>query len=256
MTSTFADDWRNGLTQDSSCTDVKFLIAPNSLVINAHKIILASSSVIFKEMFLSAKKSNQVPKKYNQLFEEIKWVHTDRPNSYLNDLNHPASGINEMNDSECVEITLNQSISFDVFIRILEFLYTGLPGFTEIEDADFILEVKQTAELFHLHWLSQVCENRIQDETFLNPSIGTWLNDDAGSNMKRLFFNKPLLSDVQFRVEGQLIYAHKAVLTARCDVMGAMLGGAFMESRSSTEVRPPRATTLSLSVSHVCFPFI
>jgi Rho family protein len=46
----------------------------------------------------------------------------------------------------------------------------------------------------------------------LNPSIGTYLNDKVGERAKELFFNRPLLSDVTFRVGDKIIYAHKAIL--------------------------------------------
>ena len=49
---------------------------------------------------------------------------------------------------------------------------------------------------------------------------------------------QPLLSDVSFRVEGELVHAHKLVLCTRCEVMAAMLSGAFQESQAS-EVSMP-----------------
>jgi len=54
------------------------------------------------------------------------------------------------------------------------------------------------------------------------------------SKRKICFFNKPLLSDVCFRVSGKLLYAHRAVLMARCDVMSAMLSGRFAEAVNPT----------------------
>lgn len=210
-------------------------ITGNNKTIFAHQLILAASSRIFKEIFLKEKKLNQVPKKFSKLFEEIKWVNGDLTSKTLNNLNVEVT-INDHNSRECAEILLNQSIDTEVFSKILQFLYTGLPGLAEIEDEEFIRDVKQGSELFLLPWLTQVCENRLKDEEFLNPSIGTWLNDETGSTMKSLFLNKSTLSDVQFMVEEKKVFAHKAVLMARCDVMAAMLGGAFMESEQSATV--------------------
>ena len=48
------------------------------------------------------------------------------------------------------------------------------------------------------------------DSEFLNPSIGTFLNDQTANNLKQLFFNKPLLSDISFELDdGTVVYAHK-----------------------------------------------
>ncbi len=52
--------------------------------------------------------------------------------------------------------------------------------------------------------LARICENRQRDEEFLNPSIGTFLNDETGRAMKLLFFNQPRSADVVFRVEGDV----------------------------------------------------
>lgn len=76
----------------------------------------------------------------------------------------------------------------------------------------------------------------LKGDSFLNPSIGTWLNDNTGQAAKKLFLNKPLLADVKFRVEGTIVYGHKMILKARSEVMAAMLGGAFRESDLDTEV--------------------
>lgn len=232
-TSTFADDWQRLQTDDLAEPDVKFISGNNTIF--AHQVILASSSVIFKEIFLVPKKMNKVPKNHSNLFEEIKWIYGDlRSNTHSNNLNVEVN--TDSHNRESAEITLNSSIDFEVFKKILQFFYTGLPGFGEVETEDFVRDVKETSKLFLLPWLTQVCENRVKDEQFLNPSIGTFLNDETGSVMKTLFLNKSTLSDVQFIVEGKTVYAHKAVLMARCDVMAAMLGGGFMESKQAARV--------------------
>ncbi|KXJ17403.1 Rho-related protein racA [Exaiptasia diaphana] len=181
-TSTFAEDWKRLLTDDLVEPDVKFISGNNTIF--GHQVILAASSVIFKEIFLTPKKMNKVPKKYSSIFEEIKWINGDlRSNNYTNNLNIEVS--NDSHSRESAEITLNSSIDFEVFNKILRFFYTGLPGFAEVEVEDFVRDVKETSKLFHLPWLTQVCENRLKDEQFLNPSIGTWLNDETGEDCVR-----------------------------------------------------------------------
>lgn len=50
--------------------------------------------------------------------------------------------------------------------------------------------------------------------------IGTWLNDLLGEKAKDLFLNKQLLSNVSFQLSDKsTIYGHKALISARCDVM-------------------------------------
>jgi len=64
-------------------------------------------------------------------------------------------------------------------------------------------------------------------------------------NMKKLL-NSPDFSDITFLVQGQKIYAHKAILVAQCEHFHAMFsGGRFAES-SQTEIEIPQW-------SHVAF---
>lgn len=114
--------------------------------------------------------------------------------------------------------------------RCLEFLYTGY--ITVDKNSEGLDDTIKAAGLLNLPELQMICENAKKEDEYLNPSIGTWLNDRNGSLAKELFFNKPLLSDVQFLIEGQVVYAHKIVLTTRCDVLGAMLTGGFSESNT------------------------
>ena len=93
-------------------------------------------------------------------------------------------------------------------------------------------ETTRAAQLLNLPELQLICENAKKGDEFLNPSIGTWLNDRNGSVAKKLFLNKSLFSDVTLSVEGVSVPAHRLVLCARCDVMSAMLSGGFLESTS------------------------
>lgn len=137
--------------------------------------------------------------------------------------------------SPVFHITLDPSKTGEqVFIRCLQFLYTGC---IEVNKTSELLdETISAARLFNLPELETICKNAQQENEFLNPSIGTWLNDRNSAICKQIFFNKPLFSDVQFLVEGQRVYAHKLVLCTRCEVMAAMLSGHFMEG-SREEVR-------------------
>ena len=131
-----------------------------------------------------------------------------------------------------VHITLDHELFSELaFKRCLEFLYTGYVDLNK--DSPELDQTIQAAQLLNLPELQMICKNAQKDGEFLNPSIGTWLNDRNSSVAKELFFNKPLMSDVKFRVEGEVVYGHKVVMAARCEVLGAMLTGGFAESNSA-----------------------
>lgn len=116
------------------------------------------------------------------------------------------------------------------FKRCLQFLYTGIVELDK--DSELLEETVRAAQLLNLPELQLIAQNAKKGDEFLNPSIGTWLNDRNGSVAKKLFLNNSLFSDVVFSVAGVSIPAHKLVLCCRCEVMSAMLSGNFMESAS------------------------
>jgi Rho family protein len=62
--------------------------------------------------------------------------------------------------------------------------------------------------------------------------------------MKELFLNKSFLADIIINIEGQKLFCHKAVVTARCDVMAAMFSGNFFEGCTDiTEINIPDTKT-------------
>ena len=135
--------------------------------------------------------------------------------------------------------------SFFNIIFSLEFLYTG---FCQISDSsDFVEDTKKAADLFNCTELSTICTNIaevcpiilallkssrayiflfFQGNEFLNPSIGTFLNDQNGQHSKELFLNKPKLSDLHFTFKGRkgegekerrvVIPAHICFVAPRC----------------------------------------
>jgi len=58
------------------------------------------------------------------------------------------------------------------------------------------------SKLFGCGYLETVCMNVLNNEEFLNPSIGTFLNDEMGHFMKEHFLNSPTYADIIFKVEG------------------------------------------------------
>ena len=112
-------------------------------------------------------------------------------------------------------------------------MYSGNFELSKDDDPDLTKETLQVAQLFNLPEIITMVTNTTSDEEFLNPSIGTWLNDRNSRIAKQLFLNQPLFSDVTFRVGNIAIPAHKIVLTTRCEFMSVMLTGSFLEGASS-----------------------
>ena len=81
--------------------------------------------------------------------------------------------------------------------RCLSFLYTGTTGEEGegegeglTKESEELSETIAAAHLLDLPELALMCENARKGEEFLNPSIGTWLNDRNGQVAKEMFFNK------------------------------------------------------------------
>ena len=187
--------------------------------LQAHRVVLSSTSSVFKDIFL---KSSHTAHSFPEYFVE-------NASCICTNTESIRDGAEKEACEGKMELTLNSSISRQFFKPVLEFLYTGLPGFSDDTEKIVIAEVLKLAEIFHLSWLVTICVNILKEEDFLNPSIGTYLNDETGKIMKEMFMDKQHLSDVVFCVEGRQVYAHKAVMMARSSVMAAMVGGAFRE---------------------------
>lgn len=227
LTSTFANDWRS-IMSDTDSADVKFMFFDGQAV-EAHQTVLAAASSVFKNIFLGRMTPSH--ESYSSIFEDISWV-CDKESNCPN-LVHIKG---QCQSKGKTVIRLQKSISKGIFMEVLAFLYTGSPDISEDEDKNFVKEIQAVAVKFQLAWLSEFCSNLLKGDSFLNPSIGTWLNDNTGQVAKKLFLNKPCLADVKFRVEDTIVYGHKMILKARSEVMAAMLGGAFRESNIDTEV--------------------
>ena len=142
----------------------------------------------------------------------------------------------KQDDPSCTEIVLDESlITEEAFKRCLDFLYTGTFQCSKEDDDTVATATCHAANLLNLPEMVTVVENVKKEEEFLNPSIGTWLNDRSSSVAKKLFLNQELFSDVTFNVEGTLIHAHRVVLTTRCEFMSVMFNSPFVEG-SSAEV--------------------
>jgi len=123
-------------------------------------------------------------------------------------------------------ITMIPQITMDLLLDLLEFLYTGL-----LTNTNRVIDLKNLADIFKLPYLTSYCDNIINNTTEYNPSIGTYLNDEAGSRALEYFFNKPLYSDLKITGGNLPLYsAHKCIISARVDVLSRMLNSMFIEA--------------------------
>jgi len=114
-------------------------------------------------------------------------------------------------------LTVTDEIASHIFDRVLEFLYSGFCAISG--PADFVEETRKAADAFLCTELSTICTNVMEDNAFLNPSIGTYLNDQNGEKAKEIFLNKRVLSDIQFEVGSAILYGHRCIISARCPAL-------------------------------------
>ena len=91
---------------------------------------------------------------------------------------------------------------FKIIAPCIIYDISGVPKFsqnTTEEDLDNVINV---SKMFKLHQLQTICENVKREEEFLNPSIGTYFNDQVGERLKNMFLNKSMFADIIFKVEG------------------------------------------------------
>ncbi|XP_030828131.1 rho-related protein racA [Strongylocentrotus purpuratus] len=194
----------------------------------AHRLVLCSASDFFCRVF-----EQKLPK----VEQEDRAVRV--PAFTWDEINSGSiAGISSIKQAEegvghQIDVCLSADISSKTFTHILRFLYAGIPNVDEDTPEAELDSLLKAADVFYHPRLREIVSNIQNSEEFLNPSIGTYLNDLTGQRSKEMFFRKPVFSDVQFEVEGQLLYAHKAILKARCAVMAKMFSGVFAESSTS-----------------------
>jgi len=137
----------------------------------------------------------------------------------------------EKDGADKVIISIPSTITYSVFSRILEFLYTGIA--TIKDKSDGVTEIIEVAEMYECKELVTICRNILEGNEFLNPSIGTWLNDKAGGVLHDSFVGRDTFADVRLRLDDgpRPIPAHRAALSARSPVIAAMFGGGFKEGQ-------------------------
>jgi len=228
--STHANDFRE-ILKDVTSADVLFAFEDGSESIPAHRIVLWLRQSAFKDVFCD--KDTHTLKKFKDIFE-VKNMSADifqqEENDYVYSKAFSQSVI-------CVQ--LKSWISREIFIEILEFLYSGEVKISEVCECGKIKELLTAAEKLKVSSLVDICNYLLKlkgDEKTADTkkkSIGQ--PTPPPISVCDLFMDKKAtpFSDVAFVVEGKLVFAHKAVLKARSPVLAALLGGNFREGKSS-----------------------
>ena len=222
------------LKTKSSC-DVQFMFGNLRMSIEAHKMMLCAGSPAFQEYFLNHR---LLPGLASLLAEESVLTSSGKSMENLSmfvaglNVGIPLESTSQVGLKSSV-VHLRQNVHRKAFESILEFLYTGV---LSVPQGMYALPKKMITELaksLELQELIRACQQN--GEVILDSRNVPSVSAARGKMMKKLFLNKPELSDVTFCIENSKLYAHKALLMARSEVMGAMFGGSFTES-DSTEV--------------------
>ncbi|XP_033732154.1 rho-related protein racA-like [Pecten maximus] len=235
--SRYAKDWMTML-ENPVHADVTFVL-DGQQNLDAHKLVLCSASTYFRRMFEKTMKMTESMS--NCTTHDLNSEHVEGVKAIKEKDMDKDAVVGQGHRHTVVE--LRSDVKPNAFVKVLEFLYSGMANLTndhnQIDPHD-IADVVRLSELFQLPRLAEICQNCLNEQEILNPSIGTYLIEETGRKMKELYFNKPETADVAFIVEGGPAYAHKSVLSARCEIMAAMFGGQFAEGRSTvSEVNIP-----------------
>eukprot|EP00117_Sycon_ciliatum_P004051 scpid42668/ scgid8577/ Rho-related protein racA len=221
-TASFAEDWFEAACSGEEA-DVVFHVHGHKPV-PAHRLVLCAASPIFRRLFGIKKKVDlskvagpSQPKQEATHLLTAEDVEAGR-----------VPGLTGMSISHCCAddpglitcFTVSEKVTGAAFENVRDFFYTGNPP--RLESGGDIQETKRAAEVFKLAELETLCQNVDEEQEFLNPSIGTWLNDCVGAAAKQLFLSKDTMSDLIFRVDGHTVRAHRCVIVARCAALAAL----------------------------------
>ncbi|XP_018358881.1 PREDICTED: rho-related BTB domain-containing protein 2 isoform X4 [Trachymyrmex cornetzi] len=109
------------------------------------------------------------------------------------------------------------------------------PAFQNIR---ICLEIRQAAEFLELPQLLMVLGSIQTREQFVNSDLNNRYKQVVRQRLEDICLEQGLFADVMFELDDGSVPAHKAILTARCDVMKAMFSGDFRESSAKVIVFP------------------
>lgn len=134
-------------------------------------------------------------------------------------------------------VVLKKWFSHDIFVQILEFLYTGKVRISKDSEHAEVNELLNAAKKLEVVKLIDICEKLLDVKDALNHSKEmaeiSLLPKHTVVNDFFLDDNLAVYSDVTFLIEGTLVFAHKAVLVARSPVLAALLSDKFADGKST-----------------------
>ncbi|KAL6445575.1 hypothetical protein ACFW04_000840 [Cataglyphis niger] len=249
-------------------TDVT-LIAGNCTFL-AHRCLLAAASPAFHRLFSmelsheltprSSSESSMVYASSIRVWEQLKrrssfqvlpTVDNQRKtNGATRELNHPAfqniricltENANGVQQPMTV-VTLSKIITPQAMQQCLQFIYTGSldKRYHDLQTAPIglLLEIRQAAEFLELPQLLMVLGSIQTREQFVNSDLNNRYKQVVRQRLEDICLEQGLFADVMFELDDGSVPAHKAILTARCDVMKAMFSGDFRESSAKVIVFP------------------
>ncbi|XP_071570701.1 rho-related BTB domain-containing protein 1 isoform X3 [Temnothorax nylanderi] len=249
-------------------TDVT-LIASNC-TFSVHRCLLAAASPAFHRLFSmelaqeltprSSSESSMVYASSIRVWEQLKrrssfqvlptMDNQRKSNGATKELNHPAfqniricmtENANGVQQPMTV-ITLSKLITPQAMQQCLQFIYTGSldKRYHDLQTAPIglLLEIRQAAEFLELPQLLMVLGSIQTREQFVNSDLNNRYKQVVRQRLEDICLEQGLFADVIFELDDGSVPAHKAILTARCDVMKAMFSGDFRESSAKVIVFP------------------
>lgn len=159
---------------------------------------------------------------------------------YNKELNHPIftsirteqcnGSSHGCNGLHCLQtiVTLNKSISPSVMAQCLQFIYTGTIDvkYTKLQ------ELRQLAQIIEIpHLVDIVCNIQSKDD-YLNIEAKHRYKLNLRNKLADIGLQQSRFSDVLFQLDDGIFSAHRALLSARCDMMKVMFSGDFKEKNS------------------------
>ena len=218
---------------DTELADVLFLIEGSNIY--GHSVILTASSNVFAALLLN----KALLQCYNpgddstSLHTTLNIANLILEDGFVNGVPFPLPrgflSVDTMQDNSlfsCKMVVKVSGTPVAMFQKTLEFLYTGA-----IKDLESPCDLLAAATFFQIPALKDYASNLLTGAEYMNLEVSRQIRIHFVADVCRFFYNKQLLSDVTFVIEGTAIPAHKAVLIPHCQMMEGMFrNGNFRES--------------------------